>query len=79
MEAWWGAPPVREGLFRSLRSEDVSPEQFMPLPIRQPLHHPVHHRQATDPVDLCKFPYKDKDDPLKCGWIDHGGLVKDTS
>ena len=28
MEAWWGAPPVREGLFRFHHSKDVPPEHF---------------------------------------------------
>jgi hypothetical protein len=31
----------------SLKSEDVPPEQFAPLAIRQAFHHPVNHRQES--------------------------------
>ena len=32
------------GLFRFLRFEDVPPEQFAPLAVRQPLHHRIPKR-----------------------------------
>jgi hypothetical protein len=44
-------------LFSILDSKKVTPEQFSPLAIRQPLHHPVHHRQAADAIDLRELPF----------------------
>jgi hypothetical protein len=43
-EISWDAAAGR-GLFRFLRAEDLPPEKFAPLAVRQTFHHPVRHRQ----------------------------------
>ena len=48
VEFRWKYGVGNRGLFHFLNLEDVPPEQFAPLTVRQMLHHPVHHRQATD-------------------------------
>jgi len=47
------SPAGDGGLFRFLRSEDVPPEQFAPLPVRQPHQQSAYHRQAmTSPPQI---------------------------
>ena len=39
-----------------LHPEDIPPEQPSPLSFRQSPHHSVHHREASDTVDLRELP-----------------------
>ena len=55
MEVWWNCAAGEGGFFCFREAEDITPEQFAPLTVRQPPHHPVRHRHATDAVDLGEF------------------------